>query len=131
MEGRAVRHNFERGPHTDHLEWRAGLSDTILKGDHTRTTLNGGQGCQTQFWKRTTHGPPWMEGRAVRHNIERGPHMDHLEWRAGLSDTILKEDHTQTTLNGGRGCQTQFWKRTTHGPPQSNLFNLWPENKKK
>ena len=67
-----------------HLEWRAGLLDTILKGTHPGTipARFGLIWFIEQFW-------PFEE-------ISIFSNSGHLEWRAGLLDTILKGTHPGT-----------------------------------
>ena len=75
---------------SSHLEWRIGLSDTILKGTHPRTIparfgliwFRGFRGedvtslCLNSVMFLVTQ-PPWLGANVVRHNSERGPHKDH------------------------------------------------------
>ena len=73
------------------LGWRAGSSDTILKGDHPRTI-------PPKF------GPNWSSSfREIFDNFFGAKfsifsHGGHLGWWAGLVDTNLKGDHTRTIL---------------------------------
>jgi hypothetical protein len=89
---------------SSHLEWRAGLSDTILKGTHPGTILarfglilvewsldgplpklclviptSNQDGRQTKNIKKGDEIliASWMEGVAVGHNFERDPPRDH------------------------------------------------------
>jgi hypothetical protein len=34
---------------------------------------------------------------------------------------VKDSDSSEPLLNGGQGCQKQFWKGTTQGPSQPNL----------
>jgi hypothetical protein len=76
-----------------HLEWRAGLSDTILKGTHPMTI-------PARF------GLIWFDKRITFKSSSLKPLNQIkpilagivLEWRAGLSDTILKGDHPSQIL---------------------------------
>ena len=69
-----------------HLGWRAGSSDTILKGDHSRTI-------QPKF------GPDWPSSFREEDflifllKFSILSHGRHLGWWAGSSDITFKGDH--------------------------------------
>ena len=97
-----------------HLEWRAGLSDTILKGTHPGTiparfgliwfSSFRGEDFLVLAWR-----PSWLEVGITGHNFERGPSKDHstkvwlqlVQWflRRRLKCEMLT-DGRQTTDDG-------------------------------
>ena len=125
---------------SSHFEWRAGLSDTILKGDHPRTIpakfaliwFSGfREDLNVIFYQNMSN--LYDQYKSVeRKNSQKNPeymliyslscscssdlssfwliikqqwtieeisifsNSSHLEWRAGLSDTILKRTHPGT-----------------------------------
>ena len=105
---------------SSHLECRAGLSDTILKGDHPRTipvkfpfiwfsgfrqqNLNvifhqNMPNLQNRYKSAEKKISPKKNGLKQQWTIEEisiFSNGNHLEWRAGLSDTILKRTYTGT-----------------------------------
>jgi hypothetical protein len=162
---------------SSHFEWRAGLSDTILKGDHPRTIpakfaliwfigfrgedLNVYQNmsnlynryksferkisqknpeyllnyslpcsCTVKIW---AHFDLYKSSNGLLKKFLFFSNSSHLEWRAGLSDTILKGTHPGTIparfgliwLGGFRGedlnvkvynvqrTDTKWWQKLT------------------
>ena len=74
------------------LGWQAGLSDTILKGDHPRTIpLKFGTNRPSSF--REDFKNIFPIGSYVK---TMSVDVGRLGWWAGSSDTILKGDHLRT-----------------------------------
>jgi hypothetical protein len=95
---------------SSHLEWRAGLSDTILKGTHSGTItarfgliwFNGLRGkylnvifCQNMANLHNRYKSAERQQWTIE-DISIFSNSSHLEWRADLSDTILKRTHLRT-----------------------------------
>ena len=117
---------------SSHLEWRAGLSDTILKGTHQGTIparcgliwFSGfrGEDLNVIFYQNMPNLHNWYKSAERKISEKSLQYMlnysllcrfilkqqwsieeisifsnsSHLEWRAGLSDTILKGTHQGT-----------------------------------
>ena len=77
-----------------HLGWQAGSSDTILKGDYSRTIPLSS----------------FREDVPIEPNVETmSAEGGHLGWRAGSSDTTLKGDHLRTSpTNFGPNWPSSF-----------------------
>jgi hypothetical protein len=127
---------------SSHLEWRAELSDTILKGTHPRTIparfgliwFSGfrGEDLNVIFYQSmpNVHNQYKSADRKISQKkteymlnyslpcssfwlilkqqwtieeISIFSNSSHLEWRAGLSDTILKGTHPVVSLNHVHG----------------------------
>jgi hypothetical protein len=97
---------------SSHLEWRAELSDTILKWDYPWTIS-------------TKVGLIWFSGF-------RGEDLNVIFYQICpiciIGKNRLKEKFhrnlTAAILNGGQSCRTQFWKEPTRDHPCQVRFNL-------
>ena len=130
---------------SSHLEWRAGMSDNILKGTHAGTI-------PARF------GLIWFRGFTEDLNVIFYQNMPNLHNRYKSAERNISQKKTEymlnhslpfscsynfssfwlilssngqlkkflflvTTaiLNGGRSCRTQFWKGPTQGPSLPGL----------
>ena len=76
---------------SSHLEWRAELSDTILKWDYpSQIWFNLVQRFQRRRFK--------LKQQWTIEEISIFSNSSHIEWRAELSDTILKGTHPPGTI---------------------------------
>ena len=126
---------------SSHFEWRAGLSDTILKGGHPRTIpvkfaliwFCGfrGEDLNVIFYQNMSNLYKWY--KSVERNIsQKNPEymlIYLLSGRCSLQFELIliynkaAMDNwrnflflvTATILNGGWSCRTQFWNGITQG----------------
>ena len=92
MEGGAVGHNFERGPPKDHpsqicLIWFSGFRGEDLNVIFYQNMSN----LYNQYKSVERKKQQW-----TIEEIYIFSNSNHLEWRTGLSDTILKGTHPGT-----------------------------------
>ena len=88
------------------FEWRAGLSDTILKGTLHSSNLG-------TFWLKIEQFWPFEE-------ISIFSNSSHLEWRAGLS-----ENSQFTILCLHSSNLGTFWLKIERDPPRDHPCQVW------
>ena len=111
-----------------HLEWRAGLSDTILKGAHPGTI-------PARF------GLIWFSGfRGEDLNVIFYQNMPNLhnryisaerltlkqQWTIKISSPLFSIFSLAAILVGSRDHRTQFWKGAIQGPFHQSLVAIGP-----
>ena len=92
MEGGAVGHNIERGPPKDHPSQICLIWFSCFRGEDLNVIFYQNMSNLYNQYKS-------VERKKQQWTIEEiyiFSNRNHLEWRAGLSDTILKGTHPGT-----------------------------------
>ena len=114
---------------SSHLEWRAGLSDTILKWDYPRTIpakfgliwFSGfREDLNVIFYQNMPNLHNWYKSAERKISQKNPEYFDLYQSSNGQLKKFLFLV-TAAILNGGRGCWTQFWKGPTQGPSLPGL----------
>ena len=128
---------------SSHFEWRAGLSDTILKGTHPRTIpakfasiwfSTFREDLNVIFYQNMSNlynryksierkisqkNPEYMLNYSFLCSCSRNLSSFFIYNKAAMKKFLFLV--TAAILNGERGCRTQFWKGPTQGPSLPGL----------
>jgi hypothetical protein len=121
-----------------HLEWRVGLSDTILKGTHPGTTPARFGLIWFSGFRREDLNVIFYQNMPNLHNryksTERKISQKNLKymfnywyWHITKQQWTIKEilfSITAAILNKDWHCHTQFWRRSSKDNPSQVWFNL-------